>query len=118
MSKKIEMEVNGKGRVIIELDERNPKIAEEICRILPIDVEVTRWKDEVYFDIPLRYSDVNASPDAVKGDVSYWSPGSAFCIFFGDTQPVSSVNHVGRVKEGLEIFPKVMSGDSISLKII
>ncbi len=118
MSKKIEMEVNGKGSAIIELDNRNPEIAEEIIRILPMNVEATRWKDEVYFDIPLKHSDVNASPSAVKGDVSYWSPGSAFCIFFGDTQPVSSVNHMGKIIEGLEIFPKVMSGDSISLRVV
>ncbi|MDY6959447.1 MAG: cyclophilin-like fold protein [Halobacteriota archaeon] len=116
MSKKIEIEVNGKNRAIIELDNRNPQIAEEIFGILPIEVEATRWKDEVYFEIPLNHSDMNASPDAVKGDVSYWSPGSAFCIFFGDTQPVSSVNHVGRIIEGLEIFTDVVSGDSIRLR--
>jgi hypothetical protein len=41
--------------------------------------------------------------------------GSAFCIFFGKTQPYSAVNHIGKVTTGLEIFKSVVAGDRIVL---
>lgn len=62
--------------------------------------------------------DENSSPDAHKGDLSYWSPGSALCIFFGSTQPYSPVNHIGRMVTGLDLFKQVEEGDRIILNRI
>ncbi|MFU2191864.1 cyclophilin-like fold protein [Methanobacterium sp. MZD130B] len=49
----------------------------------------------------------NPSPYSDKGDISYWPPDKAFCIFFGDSQPASDVNHIGVVVKGLEIMENV-----------
>jgi hypothetical protein len=117
-SKIIEIDVAGKGKALAELDGSNPGIAEAFCRILPLEAAANLWGEEVYFNLPLECKDENPSPSAAPGDVSYWSPGPALCIFFGHTQPYSPVNHLGKVIEGLEVFGKVKEGDRIMLRML
>jgi hypothetical protein len=112
---RIQMDITGRGMAIAELDDRNPIISEKLYEQLPIEAKANLFGDEVYFEIPMEIEDENPTPDARAGDVSYWSPGSALCIFFGETQPYSPVNHIGRIIEGLEIFKSVMAGDRIVL---
>jgi hypothetical protein len=109
----IEIEIIGKGNALAELDDQNPKIAEAFWQILPFQARANLWGEEVYFDISLEMKDENTSPLATPGDISYWSPGPAFCIFFGETQPYSEVNHLGRVVQGLDIFKGVIAEDRI-----
>lgn len=111
----IEIDVRGKGKALAELDERNPLISDALYQKLPLEARANLWGEEVYFEIPLEMEDENPSPTATAGDISYWVPGSAFCIFFGTTQPYSAVNHLGRIIEGLEIFRNVENGDRIVL---
>jgi hypothetical protein len=111
----IKIEVIAKRKALAKLDDRNPKIRESFFRALPMDGIANLWGQEVYFDIPLQMDNENPSPSAVAGDICYWSPGSAFCIFFGKTHPYSAVNHIGKVTEGLEIFKSVTTGDRIVL---
>ncbi len=112
----IEIEIAGKGKAIAKLDERNPGIREALFAALPIEGTACQWGEEVYFDVPLQLADENPAPAAVAGDICYWSPGPAFCIFFGKTQPYSAVNHIGKVTDGLEIFRKASAGDRIRLR--
>lgn len=116
--KRIEINIPGIGKATIELDERNPQISQELYQMLPIEARGNLWDEEIYFEIPLKATDENASPSAIKGDVSYWSPGCALCIFFGKTQPYSPVNHLGSVTQGIEIFKNVKAGDKIVLNRI
>src|SRR3989449_11400120 len=78
--------------------------ASAIWAALPIEAKAETWGDEIYFGIGL---DLKAeSPKAVVdvGDLGYWPPGRAFCIFFGPTPaspgeeilPASPVNLVGQ----------------------
>jgi hypothetical protein len=113
---KIIIEVEGKGEAIAELDARNPKIAKAIYDSLPIYNRTLRWLDELFFEIDLTMEDENPSKTAEIGDISYWSPGYAFCIFFGDTQPYSEVNHIGKVAKNLELFFNCDEGDRIIVK--
>jgi len=115
---RIEINIPGIGRAIAELDARNPRISQELYRMLPIEAIANLWGEEVYFEIPLKMVDENATPTAVKGDVSYWSPGCALCIFFGGTEPYSPVNHLGSIIQGIEIFRNVKAGDKITLNRI
>ena len=110
------IEVKGKGSALAELDERNPAIKEAIWQALPIEGRAITWGEEVYFDLDLKMQDENPSPSAVVGDICYWSPGPAFCIFFGKTQPYSKVNHIGKVVEGLDMFKRIEAEDRIVLK--
>ena len=58
------------------------------------------------------------------GDLAYWPPGSAFCIFFGPTpvshgdeiRPASPVTVVGRVLGDATAFKKVSSGTVVRLE--
>ncbi len=113
--KYLEIEIKGRGKALAELDDRSPRISDAIYQKLPIEARASLWGEEVYFEIPLEEENENPSPATSPGDISYWVPGHAFCIFFGQTQPYSAVNHLGRVVEGLEIFRKAMEGDRIIL---
>jgi len=112
----IEIEIVGKGKALAKLDDRNPKIREAIFEMLPIDGIANLWGEEVYFDVSLQMKNENASTSAVAGDICYWSPGPAFCIFFGKTQPYSAVNHIGKITDCLELFRKAEAGDRIILR--
>lgn len=98
-----------------DLDDRNPRTAAAIYQSLPLEARASLWGEEVYFEVPQKLDDENISPDAQKGDLSYWSPGSAICIFFGKTKPYSPVNHIGRIVIGLDLFKLVEEGDRIIL---
>ncbi|OPY53439.1 MAG: hypothetical protein A4E49_01404 [Methanosaeta sp. PtaU1.Bin112] len=112
----IEIEIIGKGKALAKLDERNPRTREALFDALPIEGIANLWGEEVYFDVPLQLDNENPSPTSSAGDVCYWSPGPAFCIFFGKTQPYSSVNHIGKITQGLEIFKRACNGDRIVLR--
>ncbi|HPJ30322.1 MAG TPA: cyclophilin-like fold protein [Methanothrix sp.] len=112
----IEIVVEGKGSALAEIDDRNPRTAREILERLPLEARAQLWQEEVYFDLLFAITDENPSPQAEAGDVSYWTPGSAFCIFYGGSQPYSAVNHIGRIFSGLDIFPGVEVGDRIVLR--
>ena len=114
--KMVEVEVGGKGRALVELDGRNPGIAERICQSLPLIARAKLWGEEVYFELSIKNADEDPSPTSQEGDVSWWSPGCALCIYFGSTQPYSPVNHIGRVKEGLDRFYRVEAGDTLVLR--
>lgn len=110
------IEVKGKGSAMAEMNERNPIIREAIWQALPIEGRAILWGEEVYFDLPLQLKDENPSSSSVAGDICYWSPGPALCIFFGQTQPYSRVNHFGKVVGGLDLFERVEPEDIIVLK--
>ena len=112
----IEIEVVGKGvaRQFWMIGTR--RLLLKIYNILPLEGEALEWQDEVYFTIPLVSGYENPSSSSESGDLSYWPPGYAFCIFFGTTQPVSEVNHIGRITENLELFSEVSGDDTILLR--
>ena len=83
----IEIEVVGKGKARAEFDDRNPQTSLKIFENIPLEGNVNVWLEENYFRIPLELDYENPSSASVKGDLSYWPPGSAFCIFYGESQP-------------------------------
>ncbi len=113
---KILIEVEGKGTAIAKLDNRNPKTAEAIYKSLPIYNRALRWLDELFFETEVDMGEENPSTSSEIGDISYWPPGYSFCIFFGDTQPYSEVNHIGKIIENLELFFNCDEGDRIILR--
>jgi len=114
----------GEVEVLAELDEKiAPKTVEAIKKALPIRSTANRWGDEVYFHTNVNVSVEENSREVVEvGDVAYWIPGKAICLFFGKTpisddkiRPASAVNVIGRVVEGLEDLKSVRDGDEVTV---
>lgn len=113
---KIEIEVVGKGKAKGKLDDRNPETAGLIFKKLPIEGKANIYFEEVYFTIPVKLEYENPSGTSKCGDISYWPPGNAFCIFYGDSQPASDVNHIGEITENLDLIKATEDGDKIIIK--
>jgi hypothetical protein len=100
-----------------ELDRiQSPRTTDAIIRKLPIEGLAALWQQEVYFEIPVKMGNEKAKPTVEKGTLAYWPMGSAFCIFYGETQPYSPVNIIGKVTKNLELFEKVKSGTKITIE--
>ena len=89
--------------------------AAELLKVLPAESQARIWGDEVYLEIPLDLPEEDAQADVPSGTIAYWPPGTAFCIFFGQT-PYSPVNVLGKVDGDETAFSAVQSGDTIRLE--
>ena len=100
------------------------KTAATIWEALPIAARAETWGDEIYFDIGARISPESPKAVVERGDLAYWPPGHAFCIFFGPTpasagdeiRPASPVNVFGRVAGDPMVFKKVRSGTTVRVE--
>jgi hypothetical protein len=109
--------IEGIGEAKAELVRiRSPRTTDAIIRELPIEGMAALWQDEVYFGIPVKMGNEKSSSKVDQGDIAYWPMGSAFCIFWGKTQPYSPVNILGKVTKNLELFEKVKSGTKIIIE--
>lgn len=100
--------------------------AAAILKRLPLKVRMSRWGDEYYGNIGAALM-VSQAADAKEemevGELAYWIPGNALCLFFGPTpastgsKPVaaSAVNPVGKVTGPFEKLKKL--GASIALEV-
>jgi hypothetical protein len=95
---------------------KSPRTTDAIVKALPLEGMSATWQEEVYFDIPIKMGSEKASPTVEKGEIAFWPMGSAFCIFWGETQPYSPVNLIGKVTKNLELFEKVTSGTKIIIE--
>ena len=111
------------GEVQAALSEENPRTAQAIWEALPIEARANTWGDEIYFSIPVNVGAENTKEIVEMGDLGYWPPGNAFCIFFGPTpashgdeiRPASPVNVIGRVLGDPTVFKRVRSGERVTL---
>jgi len=91
----------------------SPRTTDAIIRQLPLEGLAALWQQEVYFGIPVKMGNEKSKPTVEKGTLAYWPMGSAFCVFYGETQPYSPVNIIGQVTKNLELFEQVKSGTKI-----
>ena len=96
--------------------------AETVLEALPIRASAKRWGEEIYFSIPVnRKLAADARSELEVGELAYWPPGKAFCIFFGPTpastgkQPraASPVNPIGRILGDLSILTSIPDGADV-----
>lgn len=95
-----------------------PRTVDAIAKRLPVEGRAAIWKEEVYFQIPVKLGKEKAEPKVGKGAVAYWPMGNALCIFYGSSQPYSPVNIVGQVNRNLNLFEQVKSGTKIMVEKI
>lgn len=113
------------GEIEIEFTGENPKTAAKILSSLPIESRAMRWGMEIYFSIGVQIELENGRTQVEVGDVAYWPPGKAICIFFGQTpasindkpRAVSPVNVFGRTSARPELLDKVKEGELIRLYV-
>jgi hypothetical protein len=85
---------------------------------LPLAAPGEIWGDEIYFTIPVEAGAESPRETVEPGDLGYWPPGSAFCIFFGPTpasrgaeiRPASPVTVFGRIVGDPTVFKTVRAG--------
>ncbi len=93
-----------------------PRTVDTIVRKLPMEGRAALWKEEVYFEIPVRLGEEKAKPNVETGTLAFWPMGSALCIFYGKSQPYSPVSILGKITKNLEIFGQVKSGTRIRVE--
>ncbi|MFW9936384.1 MAG: cyclophilin-like fold protein [Candidatus Thorarchaeota archaeon] len=90
------------------LPEKNPKTCNAIWEKLPLEVNLSRWGEELYGEIPVVLGEENSQVDCEIGDVGYWPAGNGFCIFWGPTP--ASRGDKPRAASPVNIFAK-LEGD-------
>jgi hypothetical protein len=94
-----------------------PRTVDMVVRKLPIEGRVALWKEEVYFETPIKMGEEKAKSTVEKGTIAFWPMGNALCIFYGESQPYSPVNVLGKVTSNLELFGQVKSGTKIRVEL-
>ena len=118
MSRRIRIRC-GEVDVTAELDDS--ATAQAIWAALPLQGSANVWGDEIYFRIPVALAEDDARELVEIGDLGYWPPGSAFCIFFGPTpmsrgnevRPASPVNVFGSIEGDAKVFKQVAGGTEV-----
>lgn len=112
--------------VVMEAELNQSRTAQQIWDALPIEAPGNMWGDEIYFSIPVNAETDNAQAVVELGELAYWPPGTAFCIFFGPTpmsrgaeiRPASPVNVVGRLLGEPKNFKQVSDGTVVKIEKI
>ncbi|MBY8980051.1 MAG: DUF3830 family protein [Candidatus Lokiarchaeota archaeon] len=91
------------------LTDKNPETCKSIWENLPFELNLSRWGEELYGEIPISIEKENSQVDCEVGDIGYWPDGKSFCIFFGPT-PVSK-DRKPKAASPVNIFAKI-EGDA------
>ena len=115
------------GDVALEAELNDTATAAKIGEALPIRSSFNTWGDEIYFSIPVDAELDDSAREVVEiGDLAYWPPGNAFCIFFGLTpvsepgriMPASAVNVVGKVAGNVTSLKQAMRAREVVLEAL
>ena len=93
-----------------------PRTVDMIVRKLPMEGRAALWKEEVYFETPIKMGEEKAKATVEKGTIAFWPMGSAICVFYGESQPYSPVSILGEITENLDVFSRVKSGMKIKVE--
>lgn len=121
MNRKIQIRA---GDVTMKAELNDSKAAEAVWDALPIEERGSTWGDEIYFSIPVQASLEDGQEVVELGDLGYWPPGNAFCIFFGRTpasqgheiRPASAVEVIGKLLGEPTDFKRVRSGAAVRIE--
>ena len=113
------------GDLVIQATLNDTHIVAKLEKILPITTTANTWGDEIYFSIPLEGVLENPQEVVEEGDLGYWPPGHAFCIFFGITpasygaeiRAASAGTVIGKVLGDVRRFKEIQAGDVITAEL-
>jgi len=100
----------GEATIGAELNQTNT--ARLVWEALPFEARGLTWGEEIYFRIPVEAGPEDPKSVVSLGDIGYWPPGNAFCIFYGrtpasgedDIVPASPVNVIGRITTDVSVL--------------
>jgi uncharacterized protein len=95
-----------------------PRTVDMIVRKLPIEGRAALYKEEIYFETPIKMGEEKAKSTVEKGTIAFWPMGSAICIFYGESQPYSPVSNLGKITQNLELFSQVKSGTKVRMELL
>lgn len=112
--------------VVMNAELNQSQTAQQIWEALPIEAPGNTWGDEIYFSIPVEAEVDNPQEVVELGEIAYWPPDTAFCIFFGPTpvsrgteiRPASPVNVVGKLTGEPKAFKQVKDGTVVKIEPI
>ena len=95
--------------------------AEAIWHALPLEVRMQTWGEELYGTVPLTLPLESPQEVVERGDLAFWPPGHALCIFFGPTpassgdepRAASEVTVFGHVDGDAGVFRLVRRGEKL-----
>ena len=112
------------GPVQLDAALNDTQTAQSVWAALPIAAAANTWGEEIYFGIPVNAALEQGQEVVELGDLGYWPPGRAFCIFFGPTpasrgaeiRPASAVTIIGRVAGDATLFRQVRAGTTVTIE--
>lgn len=122
MGLRITITVDGDLKLSAELDAS--ATAKRIAAALPMRLRLSRWGDEYYGSCGVHAElEAGARTRMAVGEIAYWPPGDALCLFFGPTpassgpepEAASDVNPVGTIQSDCGALKKL--GKSIRVAI-
>jgi hypothetical protein len=116
---KVKFLIEGQGEAEGELVRfLAPRTIDTIVRKLPIEGRAALYKEEVYFETPLKLGEEKAKSTVEAGTIAFWPMGSALCVFYGKSQPYSPVSILGKITSNLDLFKQVKSGSTIKVQLL
>ncbi len=115
MTEKIKIVMGGEEFPAVLYDNPAGRLFSEA---LPLTVALSAWGNEFYGDCELElHLDETAKEIMEVGELAFWPPGSAFCLFFGptpastDERPVaaSAVAPLGKLTGNIEKLSGIKS---------
>lgn len=112
------------GNVSVRAELNETQTARRIYEALPISSRVNTWGDEIYFSVELNLPPENQKATVEVGDIGYWPPGTALCLFFGPTpashgdeiRPASAVNIIGRILDDPKSLKGAGDGEAVKVE--
>ncbi|KAA1292910.1 MAG: hypothetical protein CL711_02420 [Chloroflexi bacterium] len=111
-------------KLSIEGELNDSPTSKALINSLPIEGISQIWGDEIYFSTSIsKENDEWAKETVDLGDIAFWPPGNAICLFFGPTpvssgdeiRPASATNVMGKIIGDLEELKTINSGDNVKV---
>jgi len=113
------------GDLTFDAELNDTNAAGAVYRALPLAASVNRWGDEIYFMTSIGAEQGDEMRDILEpGELAYWPPSKAFCIFWGPTpasvndepRAASDVVPIGQVTGDLSRLPESRDGQPIRIE--
>ncbi|MBO54455.1 MAG: hypothetical protein CL886_02225 [Dehalococcoidia bacterium] len=99
--------------------------ANAVVSVFPFSSSFNTWGDEIYFPIPIELDITNGQEVVLEGDIAYWPPGNALCIFYGQTpasrdgeiRAASEVSVIGSIQGDIQVLKSVNKRATINIEL-